>query len=79
MIAFFTDILDLPNFSHMTTILMYNVISGPNLTIQVNEILIRLKEETEYGRSIFPYSVWMRKNVDQNNTENGHFPRTANI
>ena len=38
--------LDLPNFSHMTTILMHNVMLGPNLTIQVNGILIRLKQES---------------------------------
>lgn len=38
--------LDLPNFSQMTTILMHNVMSGPNLTIQVNGILIRLKQES---------------------------------
>ena len=33
---------------------------------------------TEYGeiRSIFPYSVRMRKNTDQNNSEYGHFSRS---
>ena len=32
---------------------------------------------TEYGeiRSISPYSVWMRKNEDQKNSEYGHFLR----
>ena len=32
---------------------------------------------TEYGeiRSISPYSVRMRENVDQNNSEYGHFSR----
>ena len=46
MITFLIDMLDLPNFSHMTTILMHNVMLGPNLTIQVNGILIRLKQES---------------------------------
>ena len=34
---------------------------------------------TEYGetRSIFPYSVQMRENTDQNNSEYGHFSRSA--
>ena len=34
---------------------------------------------TEYGeiRSISPYSVQMRENVDQNNSEYGHFSRSA--
>ena len=33
---------------------------------------------TEYGeiRSIFPYSVRMRKNTDQSNSEYGHFSRS---
>ena len=33
----------------------------------------------EYGkiRSIFPYSVQMRENTDQNNSEYGHFLRSA--
>ena len=36
---------------------------------------------TEYGetRSIFPYSVQMRENTDQNNSEYGHFSRSVNI
>ena len=35
---------------------------------------------TKYGeiRSIFPYSVRMRENADQNNAEYGHFLRSAN-
>ena len=35
---------------------------------------------TKYGeiRSIFPYSVRMRENADQNNSEYGHFLRSAN-
>ena len=34
---------------------------------------------TEYGeiRSISPYSVRMRENVDQNNSEYGHFSRSV--
>ena len=34
---------------------------------------------TEYGeiRSISPYSVRMRENTDQNNSEYGHFSRSA--
>ena len=33
---------------------------------------------TEYGEilRISPYSVWMRKNAGQNNTEYGHFLRS---
>ena len=35
---------------------------------------------TEYGeiRSIFPYSVRMRENADQNNSEYGHFLHNFN-
>ena len=34
---------------------------------------------TEYGeiRSIFPYSVRMRENANQNNSEFGHFSRSV--
>ena len=34
---------------------------------------------TEYGeiRSLSPYSVWMRENTDQNNSEYDHFSRSA--
>ena len=34
---------------------------------------------TEYGKmqGISPYSVWMQENADQNNSEYGHFWRTA--
>ena len=31
---------------------------------------------SEYGRVISPYSVRMRENVDQNNSEYGHFLRS---
>ena len=27
--------------------------------------------------SVFPYSVWMRENIDQNNSEYGHFSRSV--
>ena len=30
---------------------------------------------TEYGE--IPYSIWMRENVDQNNSEYGHFSRSV--
>ena len=35
--------------------------------------------QTEYGveRSISPYSVRMRENLDQNNSEQGHFSHSA--
>ena len=32
---------------------------------------------TEYGRSIFPYSLRMRENIDQKNSECGQFSRSA--
>ena len=37
--------------------------------------------QTEYGgmRSISPYSVPMRENADQNNSEYGHFSRSVFI
>ena len=33
---------------------------------------------TEYGEilTIPPYSVWMRENMDQKNSEDGHFSRS---
>ena len=36
---------------------------------------------TEYEKilSIFPYSVQMRQNTDQNNTDYGHFSRSASF
>ena len=36
---------------------------------------------TEYGemRSISPYSVQVGENIDQNNSEHGHFSRSANV
>ena len=36
---------------------------------------------TEYGelRSISPYSVRMRENTDKNNSEYGHFSRSAKM
>ena len=37
--------------------------------------------QTEYGeiRSIFPYSVRMRKNTDQNNSKYGHYLRSVMV
>ena len=37
--------------------------------------------QTEYGeiRSIFPYSVGMRKNTDQNNSKYGHYLRSVMV
>ena len=36
---------------------------------------------TEFGEmlSIFPYSVWIRENTDQKNSQYGHFSRSRNV
>ena len=36
----------------------------------------RIRTEYREMRSISPYSVWMRENADQNNSEYEHFSRS---
>ena len=37
----------------------------------------RIRTEYREIRSIFPYSIWMRENADQNNSQYGHFLRSV--
>ena len=41
-----------------------------------SSVFSRIRAEYGEMQSIYPYSVWMWENTDQNNSEYGHFLRT---
>ena len=42
-------------------------------------IIVRSRNFEKQIRNISPYSVRMRENTDEKNSEHGHFPRSASL